>query len=669
VPDLPLELDRIIGKSLEKDRAMRSQSAADLLTDLQRLKRDLDDQPARIEQSSAGSASPGRAHSSAPPAFGSSDAQLVVDLAKRHRRELAIAASLAALVLAGGFYLMRHRADEVPTPPTPASNESYRVTQLTASDNAEQPSISPDGRYLTYVQHNGDEYSLWIRQTSVANRVQIVPPQPRASLLGATFVPDGSFIDFVRRPQGANPGLWRVPLLGGPAKLLIGDVNSPVGWSPDGTQMAFVRVELAHRPILTTLIIADADGSRERILNSRRLPKYFLSLANSGAPGIRPAWSPDGKLIALAGADQSSGVDIEEIVFVDIASGSERAIRVTGQANEVGTTGLVWFNNQFLLVSRRAAPGSPGQLWWIEYPSGHPTRVTNDLSSYDGVSATADRTALATAKTEQGIDIWIGDAAGGGVQQVVPTIKTGTTSRPRVTWAGERLLYTTSAAGQLAIAVMAPPRGASEEILAHADAPAATSDGRTLLFVSTETGARTGLWKADADGQHAVQLVAGVALWPTVTPDNQQVVFVTLQGGVQSPWIVPIDGGRPQRVTDAFATAADVSPDGASILFASLDERNQRNVIICSLPACASRRVLSMSVGTPKWVPDGRSIAYVTEGNIWAQPLNGSGRRQLTHFADGRAIQDFAWSRDGKRLAIIRETASSDIVLFTGLTP
>jgi Tol biopolymer transport system component len=63
-----------------------------------------------------------------------------------------------------------------------------------------------------------------------------------------------------------------------------------------------------------------------------------------------------------------------------------------------------------------------------------------------------------------------------------------------------------------------------------------------------------------------------------------------------------------------------------------------------------------------------RAYYYITQGgNLWAQALDGSPRRKLTHFNDNRVISAFAWSRDGERLAVMLATVSNDIVLFKGL--
>jgi eukaryotic-like serine/threonine-protein kinase len=53
-PDLPLELERIVNKALEKDRRLRYQHAADTRTDLQRLKRDSDSGQTTVAVAEAG---------------------------------------------------------------------------------------------------------------------------------------------------------------------------------------------------------------------------------------------------------------------------------------------------------------------------------------------------------------------------------------------------------------------------------------------------------------------------------------------------------------------------------------------------------------------------------------------------------------------------------------
>ena len=210
------------------------------------------------------------------------------------------------------------------------------------------------------------------------------------------------------------------------------------------------------------------------------------------------------------------------------------------------------------------------------------------------------------------------------------------------------------------------------ELVQNGGVPVATSDGRHVIYVSTEPGARAGIWKVDADGRQPVHLVTGDAILPIVTPDDRSVIFLSGRSGLQSPWIVSIDGGTPMQIANIFAGAysLDVSPDGKSLVFGTTDEQNRYVPIVCELPACANRRSLSaVPLSRLRWTPDGRAIAYIspaTPSNIWLQPLDGTSPRQLTHLTD-RIISDFVWSRDGSRLALARATVINDIVLFKGL--
>jgi hypothetical protein len=53
--------------------------------------------------------------------------------------------------------------------------------------------------------------------------------------------------------------------------------------------------------------------------------------------------------------------------------------------------------------------------------------------------------------------------------------------------------------------------------------------------------------------------------------------------------------------------------------------------------------------------------------NLWVQLLDGSARRQLTHFTSEK-IGGFAYSKDGTRLAVGRGHADSDAVLLRSVS-
>ncbi len=120
-PALSPELQRIIEKALEKDRAMRYQTASDLHTDLKRLKRDTES--------------------------GRTAASVTVSAPPRSRVPLSLILStlLVVLLAAGGVLWFRGKRAVAPGPA-----EYVQLTNLT--DSATSPALSPDGRMLAFIR-------------------------------------------------------------------------------------------------------------------------------------------------------------------------------------------------------------------------------------------------------------------------------------------------------------------------------------------------------------------------------------------------------------------------------------------------------------------------------------------------------------------------------------
>ena len=132
-PEVSAELEGIINKALEKDRNLRYQSAADLLADLRRVKRDT--QSARMIAAS-----------------GSAPAVVAQSTRKKWPLVAGVTGLLAAAILILGYlsgWFSPHRAY------TQAELNPKQLTFNSAEDPVAESSISPDGKYLLYADLEG----------------------------------------------------------------------------------------------------------------------------------------------------------------------------------------------------------------------------------------------------------------------------------------------------------------------------------------------------------------------------------------------------------------------------------------------------------------------------------------------------------------------------------
>jgi dipeptidyl aminopeptidase/acylaminoacyl peptidase len=288
---------------------------------------------------------------------------------------------------------------------------------------------------------------------------------------------------------------------------------------------------------------------------------------------------------------------------------------------------------------------------------------------------TPDRRALVTARTDINVGIRVGDGAVSDGVELAPTALSGMVlDWYSLTWAADSLVYPAFSSGRPVLSIRAPDGASTSEIGLSTMWLTATSDGRTLVYVSQEYSALGTLWRVGADGRGPIQLVSENTRYPVIAPDDRSVLYSSdTRTGIMSLWSVPIEGGEPTLLVKGPLAdrGSDISPDGKSIVFISVEDPNRPTIVVCDLPACTARQTLPAPVVSRlRWMPDGRGIAYIdAKSNLRVLPLDGKPSRPLTRFTDGRTILDFAWSRDGKRLAVARATVKDDIVLFSGLQP
>jgi serine/threonine protein kinase/WD40 repeat protein len=684
-PNLPSKLEELIGKSIEKDPDLRYQTAAELRGDLKRLKRDSDSSRAisgssRTWPAATGAASPSAA-SSAPTSNAMAGAAAQPGSVSAIRAtpswSVWVRRAAALVALAGAVILFIHERNG-----RKAESSSFAqmtITPVSSSGHTFGAAISPDGKWLAYISDEQGAPGIWVRQLATGSVAQVVAPS-NGHFKGLTFSPDGNYVYFVKGEPGTGLSkLYQVPSLGGTPRELIADVDSPVSFSPNGTQIVFVRQSSTAGT--SSLLIANADGAGERALAVVHQPSSFSTEG--------PAWSPDGQRIAVAKA-LTAGFQQYALETVALDTGAETRL---GSRDWGYTRRISWMpdGSAVVLGSPVSKPALNSQIWLVSYPGGETRRVTNDLNFYTGASISSDGATLATVQLTLTGSLW---TAGLGSNSSFSPPKQTTSGISRadgvfgVSWApSNQILYSFYASGATRLAIASSDGANAHDIPVNAGAPmfpSACGDGQHTVFSVSRPDQGISIWRGDATAGDVKQLTNGPAdAWPNCSADGKIFVYVNLAGDSASLMKSSVDGGTPSRIGKEILQFPVLSADGQFIAAAYHPDMTKpaklaivgvENGDIQSVYDVPAETTFGSEGGSNlAWTKDGRSVLFMVNKNsaasLWAQPVVLPGAtapapKQIMNFSTG-FVWAYALSPDGKEIVYSRGVPATDVVLIS----
>jgi len=565
-PELPVKLEEIILKALEKEKDLRYQSASEMRADLRRLKRD-----SESSQSTAAAAT----------------AQVA-----RPRRWLY--GLLAAIIIAAAAIILWRPWVQ---PAAPAVGAQWE--QLTDfADSVGQPALSPDGRMLAFVR--GPEAFVTPGQIYLKLLPSGEPKQlthDDLSKMSPAFTPDGSQVVYTTVDEKFNWNTYAISVLGGEPQLLMTNASG-LTWSGEH-QLLFSEIKSG---INMAVVTSDQGRMHERQIY---VPPTARGMAH------RSALSPDGQNVLLAEMDNAGWLPCRLLPFSGASAG-----RAAGP--ESPCTSVAWSpDGKWMFFSANAGGGF--HLFRQHFPDGEPQQITFGPTEQEGVALDPSGKFLITAAGTEDSVLWLHDQKG---ERQIST--EGYASNVQFSADGKKLFFLILGysvrlaravgfiSGDLRMADLA--NGQISQVVPGVQVSGydVTQDGQHVVLAVYDVQHRPHLWMAPVDrSEPPRQLFAEEGDQPLAAPGGV-IYYRAREGSVNRLFRYTPDGKREKVKVPAVHDLQGISRDGKWISAWTQDPSDPRHSSYFAISTESGQQVPICGVCFAFWGVSGHSLAVIS---------------------------------------------------------
>jgi eukaryotic-like serine/threonine-protein kinase len=593
---------------------------------------------------------------------------------RRGRRAAVLVATALASAALAAFLATRLPRRAVAAQPLQVS----RLARLTHTGRSEWPSWSPDGSLLAYASDRSGNFEISVRRGEGGQDVNVTN-DPGQDIQPA-FSPDGNTIAFVstrasrtglikiggtlvRSARTYGGDLWVVPSLGGAARRLAPDANSP-SWRPDGKGILYITGPENRRAIFE---VSPGGGP----------PRAILGSDASSFEIVRIACSPDGRWVSFE-------TQLEGIFLMPASGGRPRALLTGFSHGWDGTSRRLFY------VALDPQGGSRVQFVEIDpnegIVRGIPRTISLMTASLWDLAVSRDGLQVAVAEEAGSRNLTRLPLAPGGGAATGPeeALSTGrvTDAYPSVSPDGRRVAYISDVLGHPELWILDLASGRRERLQLPGEdvaqiGPVWMPDGRRLLLSRLLPGNAGNVganWIVSVDGSGSEEILSrvtreGFNTTLSPSPDGKKILYPKMVHGVQQVFVFDISSRQSVQLTDSPGSKFDNvwSPDGRWIASTALRD----GVIqLFRLPASGGS-MQQLTTGYermrhPFYSPDGRWI-YIqpSHRNIYRVSAEGGRLEQVTRFPEaGLFLEEPTISPDGHYLYYCRGNGGSSLWLM-----